>query len=102
MGCTFKLAAMSRDDGRLSMNCPDAQWKLRFKSAEMRSYIVFGCGKWELYEGSCNGEQNGCDHSMRSQDCDGGCKTHVVDRGELNADDEIPEEILHPNKKRDE
>lgn len=101
LGCTFKLASMARDDGRSSMDCPDAKWKARFKSAEVRSYIVYGCGKWELYEGDCNGENNGCDHTMNSPDCDGSCRTRIVDRGELEADGSIPEHVLHPNKNKD-
>ena len=102
LGCTLKLATMSKDEGRSGMKCKDAQWKLRFKSVNERSYIVFGCGKWQLYEGSCDGEANGCDSTLNSDNCDGSCKTELVDQGELEADGSIPEDVLHPNKKRDE
>ena len=101
-GCTFKLASMARDDGRGRMQCPKAQWKLRFKSADERSYIVYGCGQWALYEGSCNGETNGCDNFAAKDTCDASCRVKLIETGELGPDGEIPPEVLHPNKKDEE
>ena len=95
--CTLKLASMARDDGRDSMDCDDAQWKARPTGAEERKIIVYGCDRYEVYEGVCNGEKNRCDSATFSADCDGGCRVRRTESGDL-VDGKIPPEVLKSEK----
>ena len=93
-GCSFKLASMAHDQGKASFGCEDAKYKIRTISAEERRIVVFGCEKFEVYEGSCNGENNGCDHGSFSDGCDGSCRVKRTATGALNEDGSVPEWAL--------
>ena len=90
-GCTFKLAGMAHDQGKASMGCDDTKYKMRTISAEKRRVIVHGCGEFEVYEGDCNAEQNGCDHAGFTNGCDGSCRIRRTTKGTLNEEGEVPE-----------
>lgn len=92
--CTMNLANNARDQGRASMSCEDAQYKMRVIDAERRRFVVYGCGSYEVYEGSCNGEKNGCDSRGMAPDCDGSCRVRRQGHGELTEAGEIPEGVL--------
>jgi putative lipase involved disintegration of autophagic bodies len=94
MGCTFKLSQMAHDQGKSSIGCDDTKYKMRPMDAEKRRVVVYGCGEFEVYEGNCNGEENGCDHGGMTTGCDGSCRVRRTTKGQLTEEGEIPEWAL--------
>jgi hypothetical protein len=92
--CTVNLTRNARNQGRASMGCDDAQFKMRATGAEDRRIVVYGCGSYEVYEGNCNAELNGCERMSMSDDCDGSCRVRRTGHGELTENGEIPEGVI--------
>lgn len=93
-GCTIKLTHMSNVQGGASMGCDEVKTKMRLTGADERRFVVYGCGEYEVWEGSCNGETNGCDNRSMASGCDGSCRVRRTSKGELTESGEIPEWVL--------
>jgi hypothetical protein len=92
--CSFKLGSMAHDQGKSTSGCEDSKYKMRMTSVEERRYVVYGCGEFQVFEGSCNGEKNGCERTALSAGCDGSCRVRRTHTGPLNEDGSIPEWAL--------
>jgi hypothetical protein len=84
-GCAIKLSLMAKQDASDALDCEEVSTRTKPVRPPYKEMRVSGCGEYRVYEGTCDGERNGCDRvGLDDPSCDGSCKLELTDSGTLD------------------